>query len=191
VDKPDNCHFFEALTYEGVLRAYLSRYARNAADVDELLQETYARLLGVTTKESAAIRSVRAFALTIARNVALDWIRHRQVVSVELVADIAALDVLDESARVEEIVSAREELAVMLEVVAELPARCRQAFTLRRVYGLGQKEIASHLGISENTVEQLLTRAVRRCADALFERQGHKEVHDSLSVRMRRRLKIP
>jgi RNA polymerase sigma factor (sigma-70 family) len=190
VDKPDNDHFFQALAYESVLRAYLSRYAPNAADVDELLQETYARLLGVTSKESAAIRSVRAFALTVARNVALDWIRHQQVISVELVADIAALDVLDESARVEEIVSAREELAVMLEVVAALPTRCRQAFTLRRVYGLGQKEIATHLGISENTVEQLLTRAVRRCADALFERQGNREVQDSLSVRMRRRLKI-
>ena len=34
-----------SLEFEGVLRACLHRYARNIADVDELLQETYTHLL--------------------------------------------------------------------------------------------------------------------------------------------------
>ena len=34
-----------SLEFEGVLRACLHRYARNVADVDELLQDTYAHLL--------------------------------------------------------------------------------------------------------------------------------------------------
>ena len=38
----------------------------------------------------------------------------------------------------------------------QLPARCRQVFTLRKVYGLSQKEIAAELKISENTVESHL-----------------------------------
>jgi RNA polymerase sigma factor (sigma-70 family) len=135
--------------------------------------------------EGAPIRSVRAFALTIARNVALDWIRHQRVVPVDLVADMAALDVLDERAKVDEIVSAREELELLADVVQGLPKRCRQAFTLRRVYGLSQKEIAAQLGISENTVEQLLTRAVRRCAEALFERQERVEAPDSITAALR------
>src|SRR5580704_10179952 len=159
VDRLEDRYFREALAYEGVLRAYLFRYAPNPSDVDELLQETYARLLGMAANDSSQIRSIRAFVLTIARNVALDWLRHQRVVPVELVADMSALDVLDERAKVDEIVSAREELELLAEVVAGLPTRCRQAFTLRRVYGLGQKEIAAHLGISENTIEQLLTRA--------------------------------
>jgi RNA polymerase sigma-70 factor (ECF subfamily) len=189
VDKPEEHYFREALQYEGVLRAYLFRYAPNPADVDELLQETYARLLGLAGNESAPIRSVRAFALTIARNVALDWIRHQRVIPVDLVADMAALDVLDERAKIDEIVSAREELELLADVVQGLPKRCRQAFTLRRVYGLAQKEIATQLGISENTVEQLLARAVRRCAEVLFERQGRVEAPDSLSARLRRRMR--
>lgn len=189
MDKPEEQYFREALEYEGVLRAYLFRYAPNPADVDELLQETYAHLLGIAATGKDPIRSVRAFALTIARNVALDWIRQQRVIPVDLVADMTALDVLDERAKIDEIVSSREELELLAEVVQELPRRCRQAFTLRRVYGLAQKEIAAELGISENTVEQLLTRAVRRCADALFERQGRVEEPDSLSARLRRRLK--
>lgn len=189
VDKPEEHYFREALQYEGMLRAYLSRYAPNPADVDDLLQETYARLLGLACTERDPIRSVRAFALTIARNVALDWIRQQRVTPVDLVADLAALDVLDERAKIDEIVSSREELDLLADVVQELPRRCRQVFTLRRVYGLAQKEIAAQLGISENTVEQLLTRAVRRCAEALFERQGRVETADSLSARLRRRLR--
>ena len=107
----------------------------------------------------------------------------------DLVSDLASLDVLDERARVEEIVNAHQELNLLAEVVAELPTRCRQAFTLRRVYGLSQREIAEHLGISEATVEQLLARAVRRCADSLFAREVAADRPRSLSERLRRRVK--
>jgi len=182
-------YLVEALESEGVLRAFLYRYVRNPADVDELLQETYGRLLVAIPADGTEIRSVRAFALTIARNVALDWIRHRDVIPMDLVSDLASLDVLDERARVEEIVNAHQELNLLAEVVAELPTRCRQAFTLRRVYGLSQREIAEHLGISEATVEQLLARAVRRCADSLFAREVAADRPRSLSERLRRRVK--
>lgn len=181
-------YLVEALESEGLLRAYLFRFVRNPADVDELLQETYARIL-VAGQRAGTVRSVRAWALTIARNVALDWLRHRDVVPMELVADLASLNVLDETARVEEIVNSHQELKLLSDVVAELPRRCRQAFTLRRVYGLTQKEIAARLGISEKTVEQLLARAVRRCADALYAREVAADRPQSLSSRLRRRLK--
>ncbi|MDE2263467.1 MAG: hypothetical protein KGL45_13170, partial [Gammaproteobacteria bacterium] len=114
-------YLLEALESEGLLRAFLFRYARNGADVDELLQETYARLLAATQAEGVRVRSVRALALTIARNAALDWLRHRNVVPMALLSDLAALDVLDESAQIEEIVNAHQELAMLAECVAELP----------------------------------------------------------------------
>jgi RNA polymerase sigma factor (sigma-70 family) len=181
----------EALSSEGLLRACLFRYVRNPADVDELLQETYARLLTAARAPGTQVRSVRALALAIARNVALDWLRHRDVVPMDLVADLACLDVLDESAQVDEIVNAHQELTLLADCVAELPERCRQAFTLRRVYGLSQREIAERLRTTEGTVEQLLARAVRRCADHLFAREGEGDRRISLSQRLSRRLKRP
>ena len=173
------------------MRAYLFRFARNPADVDELLQETYARLLVASPVEGGEVRSVRAFALTIARNVALDWLRHRDVVPIELVSDLASLDVLDEKAQVDEIVNSHQELAILAEAVGQLSKRGRQVFTLRRVYGLSQREIATELGISEKTVEQLLARAVRRCAEVLFAREVDADRPRSMSERLRRRLKTP
>lgn len=182
-------YLLEALESEGILRAYLYRFVRNPADVDELLQETYARLL--CANSAGEVHSVRALALTIARNVAVDWLRHRDVVPMELVSDLAALDVLDEKARVDEIVNAHQELELLSTVMADLPKRVRQAFTLRRVYGLSQKEIAGRMGISEGFVEQLLVRAVRRCADALFAREVDADRPESMSARLRRRFRAP
>ncbi len=156
-----------SLEFEGVLRACLHRYARNSADVDELLQDTYTHLLTAGAADREEIRSIRAYALTVARNVALSWLRHRQVVPIELVADLEALELLDERGQVEEIVNSHQELALLTNAVASLPARCRQVFTLRKVYGLSQKEIASELNISENTVEQHLAKGMRLCTQAL------------------------
>lgn len=169
MSKNEERYLLPALEFEGVLRACLYRYTRNSSDVEELLQETYARLITAAASADPEVRSVRAFALTVARNVAFDYLRHKQVVPIELVADMEALNVLDEGEQVDEIVNSYQELAMLVEVIQGLPDRCRQVFTLRKVYGYSQREIASRLAISENTVEQHLSRAARRCAQALFD----------------------
>lgn len=133
---------------------------------------------------------MRAFCLTVARNVALDWLRHRQIVPIDLVADMEALDVLDEGAQIEEIVNAHQELALLASAVEQLPARCRQVFTLRKVYGFSQKEIAERLQISENTVEQHLTKAARRCAQVLFESPKTAQEDNGMFAKLRRRMKL-
>jgi RNA polymerase sigma-70 factor (ECF subfamily) len=115
------------------------------------------------------LQSVRAFALGVARNLALDWLRHQKVIQLDLVADIESLNVLDERNQVEEIVNAHQELALLSAAINELPAKCREVFVQRKVYGHSQKEISARLGISENTVEQHLVKAARRCAQALFD----------------------
>jgi len=168
MSRAEDRYLVASLEFEGVLRACLHRYARNAADVDELLQETYTHLLTAgAAKNREEVRSIRAFALTVARNVALSWLRHRQVVPIELVADLEQLELLDERSQVDEIVNSHQELALLTAAVAQLPARCRQVFTLRKVYGMSQKEIAAALKISENTVEQHLAKGVRLCTAAL------------------------
>lgn len=168
MSRAEDRYLVASLEFEGVLRACLHRYARNAADVDELLQETYTHLLTAgAAKNREEIRSIRAFALTVARNVALSWLRHRQVVPIELVADLEQLELLDERGQVDEIVNSHQELALLSAAVAQLPARCRQVFTLRKVFGMSQKEIAAQLKISENTVEQHLAKGVRLCSAAL------------------------
>ena len=184
--KDEERYLLQALEFESVLRACLYRYTRNTADVEELLQETYARLLAAGATDEPEVRSVRAFSLTVARNVAFDWLRHKQIVPIELVADMEAMDILDERDQIDAIVNSHQELMMLVKAVQELPERCRQVFTLRKVYGYSQKEIAARMNITENTVEQQLIKAARHCAQALFD-QPVAERQATLFERFRRR----
>ena len=184
--KNEERYLLQALQFEGALRACLYRYTHNKSDVEELLQETYARLITAGASDDPEVRSVRAFSLTVARNVAFDYLRHKQILPIELVADLETLNVLDEGTQVDEIVNSHQELALLVKAIQALPDRCRQVFTLRKVYGYSQREIASRLSISENTVEQHLSRAARRCAQALFD-QPIGERHARLFDRLRQR----
>lgn len=165
--RTDDIYINEILRLEGLLRASLHRFAPKPADLEDLLQETYTRLLDLPAERRAGIQSVQAFALTTARNVAIDWARRRRIVPIDFVEDLGALSVSDDGTRVDEIVHAHQELVRIAEAVAELPKRCAEVFTLRRVYGWSQREIAEHFGISISTVENHLVKAVRRCAQRM------------------------
>ncbi len=157
----------QILQLEGVLRAFLHRFAPKPSDLDDLLQETYSRLLGLPADQRGSVRNVQAFSLTSARHVAVDWIRHKRVVSMDLVEDMDDLPFIEDAGSLDDIVSTHQQLLQVADAVATLPERCREVFTLRRVYGLSQKEIGRRLGISDQTVEQHLVQGMRRCAKLL------------------------
>jgi RNA polymerase sigma factor (sigma-70 family) len=162
----------EILELEPVLKAFLSRFTRQPADVEDLVQETYGRLLSLDDEQLRQVKSTRQFALTVARNLALDMLRRRQVIPIDLVADMAALNVFDEQGLVEDLVSAQQELLALERAVARLPSRCRAVFILRKVYGHSQKEISQRLSISEHTVERHLVKALKRIRSQLAGRRA-------------------
>jgi RNA polymerase sigma-70 factor (ECF subfamily) len=160
-------YILEILQLEGLLRAVLHRFAPKPHDLEDLLQETYARLLAVPAEKRAQISAVQSFAITTARNIAVDWARRKRVVSIDLVEDLDALSISHDVAHVEDLVNAHQQLLRLAEAVAALPRRCGEVYTLRKVYGFSQKEIAAHFGISISSVENHLSKAVRRCTEYL------------------------
>lgn len=168
-NKPGKELLIQVLKHESVLRACLYRMVRNTSDVEDLLHSTYERLLVTSEENLKGVHSVRAFALKVATNVALDWLRHHQVIPIELVTDLAELDILDEEEKVEEIVNTDQELSLLRAAAASLSERTRQVFTLRKMYDLSQKEIAARLNMSEHTVEQHVRRAAQHCIDTLSD----------------------
>jgi len=62
----------------------------------------------------------------------------------------------------------------MVKLPSGLSVVCRQAFTLRKVYGYSGREIAGRAGIPERAAEELLIQAARVCAkaDDLVDVQG-------------------
>ena len=155
----------EVLPYGPALRAWLRSRYPTLDDVDDIVQESYVRVL--RAQSIAPISSVKAFLFTTARNLTLDYFRRRQIVGIDSIAEIGELSVLDDMPGVSETVSRRQELALLTHAIQSLPERCRQVLTLRKIYGLSQKEIAAELGISEHTVEAQVGNGVRRCAEFL------------------------
>lgn len=157
----------EVQPHEHTLRSYLMGIAR-PTDIDDLVQESYRRLLRV--REQGRMRSPRGLLFTMARNAAHDLFRRRGTAAVEPITKNDYLDVLDDKPGTAEVVSRRQEIALLADAIEALPERCRAVFILRQFENLSQREIASRLGIAEHTVESQLTKALRRCEDFFLAR---------------------
>jgi RNA polymerase sigma factor (sigma-70 family) len=155
-----------ALPHEGALRRWLARNQKIVnLEIDDIVQETYAILVGLQSVEH--IEKPQSYMFSVAQSVVLQHIRRARIISIEAVAEIERFDHLRMQSSPEQQVSDREELRVAAERIAKLPARCRQAFILRKVEGLSQKEVALRMSVSENTVEKHMGKAIRILMDAL------------------------
>ena len=156
------------LPHEGALRGYLGRFLRRPHDAEDALHDTYARLIALSNEERGRIRQVHAYLFKTARNVAMDRLRKRPVISLERMTEIEELDVVDESLDGYGEIKARQELLLLRQAIASLPDRCRQVLTLRKVFGLSQRQIAEKLAITENTVERHVANGMRACTEYLL-----------------------
>lgn len=159
----------EVQPHEGALRAYLRAQFSSLTDPEDIVQETYARML--RARERGPIDSPRGLLFATARNAARDLLRRRATAHTFPITEIEESCVFDEAPSVAEHVSRRQEADLLSAAIAELPPRCREILVLRKFENLSHREIAQRLGISEHTVEAQLTKALHRCAD-FFARHG-------------------
>jgi RNA polymerase sigma-70 factor (ECF subfamily) len=167
--------WFEVQVYphEPMLRAWLRSRFATETDVEDVVQEAYVRLL--RAREQGEVASPKAFLFAVARNIATDRFRHRLVARAEPLVETEALAVLEESEGIPESIARSQELEILTEAIQSLPDRCRQIFTLRKVYGLSQAAIARQLGISENTVSAQLTIGVKKCMEFMVRCRRERE----------------
>lgn len=170
---PDEAQWFaeQLQPHDAALRAWLRARFSVLGDIDDLVQESYARILQLRARDPLRAHAVKPLLFTTARNLALDELRRRRIVPLQpLPGEDEGILPADDAPGVDETVSRRQELALLAEAIQALPPRCRQILTLRKIYGLPQKEIARQLGISEHTVEAQVGIGMHRCADYLGRR---------------------
>jgi RNA polymerase sigma-70 factor (ECF subfamily) len=164
VGAPDNRSFVASIAarYGPRLRRFLSVRLRNAADVPDLAQEVFLRLLRVEGYES--IRSPEAYLFTIASHVIHQHAvrRSSEPVSVDVAEVFSELrtpasdDPSDQAAQAQRL----DELEHML---SQLPTRVATALVLHRVAGYSVQEVGDELGVSRETAKKYLARAVEHC----------------------------
>lgn len=157
------------LPLERELERFIARQCRDRADIPDIRQEVYARL--IAGGAAARAQSPRAYLFTAARNVLIDRARRAKVVSFEQIADIENLWEPDDGG-VERALGARDELRRALEGLDQLPPRCREVVRLRKVEGLDIRETAERLGIGRHTVERQLTLGLRAMANFMMGGEG-------------------
>jgi RNA polymerase sigma-70 factor (ECF subfamily) len=162
MDRGEHVRWFarEVLPHEADVRRWLLRRIRGLPDchIDEIVQEAYARLWAVGAER---ILNPRGYFFVTARHVVGEVLRRSRVVSIETMADIEALNIVDQQVGPERRLSGREEVERMRRALDTLPPKCREAFELRKFEELSQRQIAERMQVSESTVEKHLVKALR------------------------------
>jgi len=155
----------QILPHEAGLRNWLLTMGVRPDERDDIVQETYYRLLRMNAIDH--IGDGRAYLYRTARNVVLEQIRRNKVVSIQTVQNLDDLNIAAHTATPESETSARMELGRVLDLVAGLPERCRRIFEMRKIDGLSQAETARMMRVSENVVEKETARGLMFILDDL------------------------
>jgi RNA polymerase sigma-70 factor (ECF subfamily) len=168
------CHIFP---HEAALRQWLSRRpGAIGMDVEDVVQESYAIMAGLDSVEH--IQRPRNYFFEVAKSVVLQSLRRSRVVTIDAQTNVEVLAIPEDAPTPERIVADRQELAHVATLIAALPDRCREVFTLRKLHGLSQREVAGRLAIAESTVEKHMVKALTLLTDAIG-RGGNRRVAPS------------
>jgi RNA polymerase sigma factor (sigma-70 family) len=144
------------------LQAYLHRRLRIKADVLDLAQEVYLRMLRVSEPE--AIRNPQLYLYTVASNLMKEHavLERRRGEPLDLDEAMVQQRLGELPALEEELESdqMRERLNAALD---ELPAGWRTALVLQYRYGLTYMQIADRLGVSSSMVKKYLAQGLSHC----------------------------
>jgi len=143
--------------YHRGLFTFLARFLGDRGQAEELLQETFLRVY-LNRDRYRPRAAFRTWLYTIARNLALDWLRRpghpeAEPESVEAIPDPAPGPLRH--------LEAEEALGRLEEAIAGLTPGQREVLLLARYAGLGAREIAEVTGSSPEAVRVALHRALR------------------------------
>jgi RNA polymerase sigma-70 factor (ECF subfamily) len=156
----------EILPLEPMLDRYLRRSWRDQWEVPDLRQDAYVRVYEAALREKPF--NPRNFLFQVARNLMIDRSRRKNVVSFDSFADFDGFEADGDQPDVEQSAAARQEARLLMTAIGELPPRCREVVTLRKIEGLSQREVAQKMGITEDTVERQVSNGVRLLRKLLY-----------------------
>lgn len=145
--------------YSHKLFSFVFKILKNEAEADDIVQEVFVKIWESRHKLED-YKLLNSYIFTIAYNNSIDLIRKR-------INNTKYLEHLKNSAVINStpnVISQIEfnELNIQAEkLIANLPERQKQVYLLHREKGLTYPEIAEKLGISKNTVENHMAKALK------------------------------
>lgn len=153
---------------QGRLKRLVKRFVKSKATAEDLVQQAFVKLMD--NAERGNVANIPAYLATTARNLALNHVRNTSLRAEVELPEADFLAIADMRPSPEMVAVYRCELRRVLQAVATLPPRRREAFVLHKFEDLTYDEIADRQGVSRNTV---ITQIVSALAD-LDRRLGRK-----------------
>ena len=161
-------------TYYDELWAYAASMLSDHEQADDVIQDVFLGLWRRHAEWTVRGDGVVRYLYGAVRNRALDLLRatRRQGTLSERARGDAIRDAIGTSA-----LEGAELASAVARAIDALPERCREVFVLSRYRQLPQRDIAATLGITVNTVNVQLGRALRALRDAVanFERGATRD----------------
>jgi RNA polymerase sigma factor (sigma-70 family) len=152
-----------AANHAGKVERFIESRLRHAvADVPDLVQEVFLRMLRLTHLDS--IRTPEAYLFTVAKAV-LHQHRARRSVTPEAVDITDVLAELSDDGEFgpEEQLHAQQRFADLEQSLAQLPRKAYVTLILNRVVGMPLDQIGERLGISRPMAKKYLAKALAHC----------------------------
>ncbi len=144
------------------LRKYFRYRIRKSADIPDLVQEVYLRLL--TVKDPKAIRRPVSYLYSVASNLLKEYRqRERRFVNLSDFDEKTANKVLGELPSLDGELEEIQILNRLHSVIARMPEKIRTAMTLKYRHGLTYSEIAEVMHFSSSSVKTFLATGIAIC----------------------------
>ncbi len=171
--REDVSEIITALVAEYSTTLYRVAYSvtRNAAEAEDIVQETFLRVLRHQNKLDE-IRDARVWLVRIAWNLSLDRKRRSKTrPETEDIADLVRTLPATERRADEEVISLQEHARV-LALIDQLPTKERQALLLSALEELSTTEIAHVCSTTESSIRSRIFRARRELAGLLAKQES-------------------
>ncbi len=137
-----------------------SRLGHRQEHAEDIAQETFYRMSRYQS-EGNTPEQPRALLFQIARNLLIDFHRSGKVQHWDEHVDIQGEELVSGAPSHERVISGREDLERLQQIVQSLPPRCQEAFVLSRFQHMKYRDIAERLGISVSMVEKHIKNAFK------------------------------
>jgi RNA polymerase sigma-70 factor (ECF subfamily) len=147
------------------LSAFFRRRVREQAEVEDLVQDVFSRI--IARDSTRPIADLNGYIFQTASSVLTDRARRRRSRHAEDHVPFDADTHPEIEFDPERLLSGRQDLNTVISALLSLPEQTRTIFILHRLDGRKQREIAEQLGISVKTVEKHILRAGRHLLGSL------------------------
>jgi RNA polymerase sigma-70 factor, ECF subfamily len=153
-------------SYYSGLCAFAQKYIDDRQVAEDIVQDFFVTIW-MESPRLEIKSSLKSYLFTAIRNRCLDWHKHQNtsekfrkfILSKNEESDISEEDMIIET----------ELRQAILKGLNKCSPRCREIFTLNRIDGLTNQQIADQLGLSKRTVEVQISNALKILRTALSE----------------------